>query len=301
MHLRLRRADRGVHRRRDGHGNHLRERRLRGHRREHRGRHHRGSHRHRRHPDVRRERRRDDPADLQRDLDVPNGSASHPGWGEEASSRGSDEVRPDPVRDEAHPARVPDDYRRTVRRGEAHPARERGVRLRDVAHRERAGEPVVPRVPRSTGCCPRAVPWDRAWGRDLRAWELPGPERRRCWWPTRPEPARPEQRALRARGWELPGPEPERQRELRVQPVQPPRELALRVLPALPDGGPAWGRDGVRPVSLHSASRCCLQRDRPLRGRSVQMRSPPVRRRCRTGRIHAVDGPRGLRLWMMRT
>lgn len=301
MHLLLRRADRGVHRRRDDRGNHLRERRLRGHHRERRERRRRGSHRHRRRRDVRPERHRDDRGDLLRDPDVPNASAWHRGWGEEASSPGSDEVRPGPVRDEAHPAREPADCHRTAWRDEAHLVRERVVRHRGAEHRERDVEPVAPREPRSTGCYRHAEPWGRAWGRDLRAWVLSGPVQRRWWWPTRPEPARPERRALQAKGWVLPGPEPVRQPELRVQPVLPPRELALRVLPALPDGAPAWGRDGVRPASQRPASRCCLQRDRPLRDRSVQMRRVPTRPRCRTGMIHAVDVPRGLRLWMMRT
>ncbi len=205
------------------------------------------------------------------------------------------------MRDEAHPDREPDDCHRTVLRDEAHPVRERVVRHRDAEHRERAGEPVAPREPRSTGCYRHAEPSGRAWGRDLRAWELPGRVQRRWWWPTRPEPVRPERPELQAPGWARPGPEPVRQPELRVQPVLPPRELVLRVLPALPDAVPAWGRDGVRPVSLRPASPCCLLHDRPLRDRSVQLRRVPTPPRSRTGRIHAVDVPRGLRLWMMRT
>lgn len=304
MHLLLRRADRGVHRRRDDRGNHLRERRLRGHHREHRERRRRGNHRHhRRRRDVRPERHRDDRDDLLRDRDVPNGSAWHRGWGEEASSPGSDEVRPGPVRDGAHPGREPDECHRTVLRDGVHPVREPAVRHRGAEHRVRDGEPVAPREPRSTGCYRHAEPWGRAWGRDLLAWELPGPGpvQRRWSQPTRPEPARPERRALRAKGSALPGPEPVRLPELRAQRELPPPELALRVLPALPDGVPASGRDGVRPVSLRPASRCCLQRDRPLRDRSVQLRRVRTRPHRRTGRIHEVDVPLGLRLWMMRT
>lgn len=200
MHLLLRRADRGVHRHRDDRGNHLRERRLRGHHRERRERRHRGSHRHRRRPGVRPERHRDDRGDLLRGRDVPNGSAWHRGWGEEASSRGSDEVRPGPVRDGAHPALEPDDCHRTVLRDEAHLVRERGVRHRGAEHRERAEEQGAPREPRSTGCYRHAEPWGRAWGRDLRASERPGPVQRRWWQRTRREPARPERPELQARG-----------------------------------------------------------------------------------------------------
>lgn len=297
MHLLLRRADRGVHRRRDDHGSRLRERRLRGHHRERREHRRRGSHRHRRRRDDRPERHRDARGVPLRDRDVPNGSASHPGSGEEASSRGSDEVRPGPVRDGVRPGREPAECRRTVRRDEARPVREPAVRRRDAAHRERAGEPAVPQEPRSTGCFRHAVPWARAWGRDLQAWVSSQPALPRRCRPTRPVPALREQQAGR-RVQPVP--------VLRVQPellprVPEPPAPALRVLPVLPVEGPAWGRDGVRPALPRSASRCCRQRDRPLRDRSVQLRWLPVRPCSRTGRIHAVDEPRGPRLWMMRT
>lgn len=295
MHLLLRRADRDGHRRRDGHGSRLRERRLPGHHRERRERHRRGSHRRRHHPDVRPVRRRDDRGVLLRVPDEPNGSASHPDWGEEASSPGSDEVRPGPERDEAHPDREPDDCRPTVRRDEAHPVRARAVRHRGAGHREQAEEPVVPRGPRSTGCCRHAELWGPAWGRDLRAWVLPEPVLRRRCRPTRREPARPEQRAARRAR-----PVPEQRAQpgvFRRVPVLP----GLRVLPALPGGVPAWGLDGVHPALLCPASRCCRRRDRLLRDRWVQMPRVPTRPSSRTGRTHEVDEPPGPRLWMMRT
>lgn len=225
---------------------------------------------------------------------APNGSASHLGWDEAASSRDSDEVRPVLVPGGAHPARGPDGYRRTVRQAEGLPVLERGVRHRDAGHRVPGGEPVARREPRSTGCCRPAGPWGRAWGRDLRAWELQGPVRRR-WLRPRPEPVllgwRAELQALPV--W------PE-QRALPVWPESAwPEQRALPVpeLPARPDGVPVWGRDGVRPVLQRLASQGCWPRDLPLRDRWVL----PAHRRSRTGKIRAVDEPPGPRLSTMRT
>ncbi len=286
------------------------------HHRERRERHRRGIRRHRRRPDVHPVRRRGDRDDLLRGRDVPNESASHPDWGEEAWSPGWAEGRPDPARDEGRPVREPDEHRLPVRPGGLHPVREPVVRRRGAEHRhrERAAEPVVPPEPRSMGCSRRAGPSGRAWGRVQRAWGRPEPTRLRR--PTRPVPVRPEQRVLPDEGWAQPvpvwaqRPVPTGQREL---PLRGPglRGLALRApvlrVPlqrgsrARPGGWPAWGRDEVHPASLCRVLRHYPTHDRPLRDRWVLLDRTPTRPRSRTGRIHEVDEPRGLRLWMMRT
>jgi hypothetical protein len=281
------------------------------HHRERRERHRRGSHRHRRRPDVHPVRRRGDRDVLLRGRDVPNESASHPDWGEEAWSPGWAEVRPDPVRDGGRPVREPDERRLPVRPGGVRPVREPVVRRRGAEHRhrERVAEPVVPPEPTSTDCFRRAEPSGRAWGQDQRAWGRPEPTLLPR--PTRQVPARPEQRVLPDEGWAQPVPAwaqrpvPTGQRELPQRATVLP-ELALRVPVqrgprARPGGMPAWVRDEVHSALLRRASRRNPTHDLLLRDRWVLLHRTPARPRLRTGRIHEVDEPRGLRLWMMRT
>lgn len=88
-HLQLRRADLDGHRRRDDRGSHLRGLHLRELHLEHPVRRHHGNHRHLRHLDDHLEHRRAGHRDdLPLGSDVPNGSALHRGWDEEASNPG---------------------------------------------------------------------------------------------------------------------------------------------------------------------------------------------------------------------
>ncbi len=116
--------------------------------------------------------------DGHRRRDERNEQALHPGWGEEAWSRGSDGVHPDLRADGVHPGREPDEDRPGREPDEDRPGREPdGVhpgREPDEIHpaprdaerpdEDRSGpEPdVVPDAqpePRSTGCFRRAEPW----------------------------------------------------------------------------------------------------------------------------------------------
>lgn len=165
MRLLLRRAGPDGHRRQDVHGSRLRALRLPELHRERLVRRRRGSHRRlRRHPDVRPVRRRDDPGDLLQVRDEPNVSASHPGSGEEAWSRGSDEVRPGPEPDEVRPGLVPGGYHPEVQPGEVRPGPEPDDHcLRGAVNRVPDEELDARSVPRSTGCFPHVAPWGQAW------------------------------------------------------------------------------------------------------------------------------------------
>lgn len=177
-------ADRGVRRHRGDHGNHLQELHLREHRRGHLG-HRHGIHRRR--PDDRRALLRGGRDGPLRDRDEPTGSASHRGSGEEASSRGSDAVRPDPVQVAVRPGRVPDGYPLQGQRDAGHPDRARDVHRRAEVLPEPDAELDAPPVPTSTGCYRPAVPWGLVWDRGLRAWARTGQARRHSALPMAPD------------------------------------------------------------------------------------------------------------------